>query len=66
MSQQLGNEASVSKDSDIDMDDVSEGGSTTGHLAEPSLQEATQSTQERTPETPRGGNSAFGSLCIPL
>lgn len=51
VSQQLDDGASANEDSDIDH--VGESGSTTGHLAESSLQEVRQSTQERTPETPR-------------
>lgn len=60
VSQQLDDEASANEDSD--MNDVSESGNTTGQLAESSLQEATQSTQERTPETPRGSRWGLSSL----
>ena len=62
-SQQL-NEASANEDSDLDdvSESDSESGSTTGYLAESPLQEATQSTQEPTPETPRGSRWGFGSL----
>lgn len=60
MSQQLDEEASVNEDSDTD--EVSETGSTTGHLAESSPEEAAQSTQERTPENPRGSRWGLGSL----
>lgn len=60
MSQKLDDEAAATED--FDMNDVSESGSTTGHLAESSLQEATQSTQERTPEAPRGSRWGLSSL----
>ena len=58
--QQLDEEASVNEDSE--MEDVSESGSTAGPMAESSLQEATQSNQEPTPETPRGSSWGFGNF----
>lgn len=60
VSQQLDDEASANEDSDVDH--VDESGSTTGGLAESSLQEDSQSTQERTPETPRGIRWGLSSL----
>lgn len=56
VSQQLDDAASANEDSDIDH--VGE----IGHLAESSLQEVRQSTQERTPETPRGIRWGLSSL----
>ena len=58
--QQLDDEASVNEDSE--MKDVSESGSKAGPMAESSLQEATQSNQELTPETPRGSSWDFGNF----
>lgn len=60
MSRQLDDGTSTNEDSD--KDEFGESGSTTGHLAESSLQEATQSTQERTPETPRAIRWGLSSL----
>lgn len=60
MSRQLDDGTSTNEDSDKDR--FGESGNTTGHLAESSLQEATQSTQERTPETPRGIRWGLSSL----
>ena len=60
MSQQLDDEADANEDSD--MDDISERCSITSHLAESSVQEAMQSNQEPTPETPRGSGWGLGNL----
>lgn len=59
ISQQLADEASAECS---DIDHVGESGSTTGHLAESALQEVRQSTQERTPETPRSIRWGLSSL----
>lgn len=58
--QQLDDEASINGDSN--MEDVSDSGSPPSNLVESSLQEATQSTLERSPETPRGSGWGLGNL----
>ena len=61
--QQLDDEASANEDSE--MEDASGSNSTAGPMAESSLQEATQSTQERTPETPRGSGWSLSNFFRP-
>ncbi|MCJ1343400.1 hypothetical protein MMC31_001593 [Peltigera leucophlebia] len=60
VSQQLDDEASANEDSE--MVDINESGSITSPMAETPLREATQSTQESTPETPRGSGWSLGSF----
>lgn len=58
--QQLDDEASINGDSN--MEDVSDSGSPSSNLVESSLQEAMQSTLERSPETPQGSGWGLGNL----
>ncbi len=57
---QLDDEASINGDSN--MEDVSDSGSPSSNLVESSPQEATQSTLERSPETPQGSGWGLGNL----
>lgn len=58
--QQSDDEASINGDSN--MEDVSDSDSPPSNLVELSLQEATQSALERSPETPRGSGWGLGNL----
>lgn len=60
VSQQLDDEASANED--CDMEDVSESGSSACKLPESSIQEATQSALEGSPETPRDSGWGLGNL----
>ena len=57
---QLDDDASINGDSN--MEDVSDSGSPSSNLVESSPQEATQSTLERSPETPQGSGWGLGNL----